>query len=881
MVRHFAFDPGSEVIEDGHRDIVVMPEQDLGQLVFYLQTMLMDLAVSLLQRLDSLGQEIGTMAEIPSPRDFDASLPREVRARIHLRYAGRRLKLMGDLYLLAGAYDEASGSLVAASEETKATGDHLWHAGTQEALQLALAAKHHVALLGDDEHDRARKDLWAAVPLRLRDASTAYERTVMPRLAFQVQLQAAELCTRLLGDTGQAATALVLAWNGCGPLNVYEKLVVLSELVSRFEALGLLRKAALYRKRLVFHLTNLEETRAASQLMARLIQYYSRWPALLPAVLEQALALAEATHDHRLVIELALGRLACDPAVMSTSAQEACKTLIKACARKLKPSGLIVLQTIPDILMAECTASGTEGVRLVQPEPEGGGRQSPMVYMPQSRAAVRSSEVKRMLVIQDEPIPVRMALGNPFAFRLPIKNLRLADDQGCVSVDLVLEPLEKSHALTVFFTPRSTGPLTLSRLHFELFGIADMSMELGSPLLFQVHPAQPLLVIQQPPCPLDLFNGERKRIQLQMQQILPITPNYMQAVSCTGGASLTCPLSDNQVSLEIEGRLGETEASVCIEYARRDTEAESEPFLVRTLSISVPVSVRPALGLEQIAFEPSTALDCDEWCTALVTCVNGADVPLFIRTQVEEDDKGAAGHEDDDPVRSVVCGPFLTRRIAIPFRRIPVHCDPSLLTDQQVVELRNRSTPSDPSQAALDPLVVERFVLIERLKTDFVLNWRTADGRVGRLGIPEDLLDFDRVPLELIRAPPLSLRTEWRKQGDEGWKTISCPESSVISCQEPSAILPADCATELRFIATGVPSMPCCLELEPTVPGLCDPTEAIAIGGQLFKAMRGQESELRVLLVPLTRTLLVLHRHLRGLDDRRLLTSTSLTLRFV
>lgn len=861
MIRHFAFDPGNESIEDGHRDIVVMPEQALGQLVFYLQTMLLDLTVSLLQRLDGLAQEIGVMSEIPSPRDFDSSLPREVKARIHLRYAGRRLKLMGDLYLMAGAYEEAAGSLVAASEETKATGDHLWHAGSQEALQLVLAVKNHVALLDDDEHERARRDLWVSVPLRLREAAASYERTVMPRLAFQVQLQAADLCTRLLGDTGQAATALVLGWNGCGPLNVYEKLVVLAEMICRFEALKLFRKAALYRKRLVFHLCNLEENQAASQLMTFLVQYYSDSSSLLPAILDQALGLAETLHDHRLVVELALRRLACDPAVMSTSEQEEYKARIKACARKLRPAGPIQM-CLPSVLVVQCTAVGAEDARIVKPVEE--GRKSPMVYMPQSRASKSSVEVKRMIGIQEEPIALHISLGNPFAFTLTVKQLILSDGASGVSsdpIDLVLDPLEKAHHITAFLTPKLTGQLTVSRLDCQLFGVVGLSLELDNPLLFQVHPAQPLLVAQQLPRSLDLLSGETVTLQIPLQRVFDVAPNHLQVVQCTGGASVTSELSgqSNVISVCILGRTGETEAAVQIEYARKDKERESDPFLVRTLSITIPLTVKPVLILHRVRFDPGLE---EGMCTAVLTVENEADFPLFLRSSQQSEE--------------LVLGPFLTRTLSMGLQRLHVHSDASQLTDQQVVDLRNRSTPASPQSSSphtLDSLVVEKFVLIERLKREFKVCWRTAEGRYGELELTDEHLDFDRIPLESLRAPPVTFNTEWRVQDGSEWHLITEPSDKIL-CLNMVTI-------ELRFTTASEPRMACRLELTPSVPTLSDYTKAIVIGGQLHRTLEiGDLSELRILLVPLTRTLLRLQRTLRGLDDNRLLTTSALSIHF-
>lgn len=51
--------------------------------------------------------ELSSLPVIVSPRDADSKLPREQQHRLKLRTNGRLSKLLGDLYLLAGAYSDA------------------------------------------------------------------------------------------------------------------------------------------------------------------------------------------------------------------------------------------------------------------------------------------------------------------------------------------------------------------------------------------------------------------------------------------------------------------------------------------------------------------------------------------------------------------------------------------------------------------------------------------------------------------------------------------------------------------------------------------------------------------------------------------------------
>lgn len=117
--RHFAFEP-AEGQSDDNGDIIVIPDQGEDQIRFYMNTMINDFAISLLRQFDHMVhqlmpfyalfwqlEEIGSMPKVPSPRDYDNSLPKESLNRLHIRFAGRKLKLIGDLYLLSGNFSEA------------------------------------------------------------------------------------------------------------------------------------------------------------------------------------------------------------------------------------------------------------------------------------------------------------------------------------------------------------------------------------------------------------------------------------------------------------------------------------------------------------------------------------------------------------------------------------------------------------------------------------------------------------------------------------------------------------------------------------------------------------------------------------------------------
>lgn len=798
MTRHFAFEPGEQA-EDNHKDVVVIPNQDLDQVQFYLQTMLNDFAISLLRRLDQLSQEIGSQAELPSPRDFDSTLPREAQNKIHLRFAGRRFKLMGDLYLLAGAYNEAVTSYVGASEETKSAGDHLWHAGAQEGLQVSLCLQQYHSIESTDTS--TRREIWWGLPGRLKDVAVLYDKSVLPRYSFAVQSQIADVCLAL-GDLGEASAALSLGWNSCRPLVVQEKLAVLAGLIDKFESFGMERKANFYRKRLVFHLNNLEQHSLASKLILPTVS--TSWLDLKQSLLSQAMGLAESAHEYARFTELALQLLSSASQVLTTSDQEALKSNIKSYSAKLTLSKTLPCRMDcfnPTVIVDQLQASRVETVETTR-------KASPLVYMPMSRGRRPERKEEAPIGVVGEPIQIRIILDNPFAFRLSVKKLCISSDKvDCDSIDLVLEPLEKGRSVTLYVTPKTKGELCLKEASMFLFKVHQVLIPF-EPVRLKIHDAQPLLRPLSSPGHVELIVGQTECIDVEVQNVNLTDVTYLvlsgpDCVSFDEVPTLIPAQKSASLHMKLCGCLENgSSIAVNIEYSHRLEDVPS--YLVRTLKVEIPVTVRPGLAITSICFVPlatekghgtsalssfdnlavaleessSHHLDSSEWSCAILDIVNESQ--LSYRCHIQD---------DDDTFFKI--GPSAVRRVVVPFKRV-------LKTSDLVVKLV----------------------------------WETSDGRIGEVQAEQFVLGG----LESVTVPPVAVQVSYREEGETDWVDAS-----------KHLTFPMDTFTELRFQVQSNTGRNQRIIVRPSVPGIDRWANFVLIDGCLESALEDDKVSFKIM----------------------------------
>ncbi|CAK9146469.1 unnamed protein product [Ilex paraguariensis] len=131
-----------EALEDDSkkgRTLILFPPADRQTQEFHLQTMVQDIAASLLMEFEKWvlkAESSGTI--LKTPLDSQASLSSEEVIKAKKRRLGRAQKTIGDYCLLAGSPVDANAHYSTALELARLTGDYFWYAGALEGSVCAL-----------------------------------------------------------------------------------------------------------------------------------------------------------------------------------------------------------------------------------------------------------------------------------------------------------------------------------------------------------------------------------------------------------------------------------------------------------------------------------------------------------------------------------------------------------------------------------------------------------------------------------------------------------------------------------------------------------------------------------------------------------------------
>jgi hypothetical protein len=632
---------------DNDKNTIVIPNQGIEQVMFYMQTMMNDLAVSILRRFDSIAEEIGSMERIESPRKYDESLPKDLKARLHLRYAGRKLKLLGDLYLLAGTYSEAVSNFAAASEETKAINDHFWNAGAQEGLQIALCLQNS-KMLNETVPAEAFKDIWNSLPLKLKEIAVLYEKTVMSRLSFELLIQVADIYMKH-GDKGEACQALTQAWNSCRPLVVHEKLVVLGTLVVKCERMGLMRKSAFYRNRIAYHLLNLQMDSAALLFITQSLDSFkieedNGWVTLKRQMLEKAIRLAEECHEHSLGLSLGFKCLSNTLNTLSEEEQCTLAEMLKIGSAKLHHRKLPPIFVKSSALKVFAEPICNENIRLLEPMMSSPATKPILIFNPFLKKHAAKPVQQKIIIFVGKTIRWLISIRNPFAFQLDLTNIKLITaPEFAVSeeVNVSIEPNELFEFFLNIF-PKSAGEFTIEKIAFNIFEGLFTEMPIKSQQ-FEIFTEQPSLSLSLPdwisgnPPKLELYEGEVKEIKLLIKNdskhsakglnlraestwnLPPSSPTLTISESFLPSdrkpvklRPIADQLSSNEsilVTIHLVGIRGNTGNKIILEYVGDEDSASRS--ILQTSIAQIFTSITQVLSVEMISFFPHTSTRLD------------------------------------------------------------------------------------------------------------------------------------------------------------------------------------------------------------------------------------------------------------------------------
>ncbi|KAF6147422.1 hypothetical protein GIB67_016779 [Kingdonia uniflora] len=248
--RCFAFCPGDYQLEDGGKkgnNLVLFPPADRQTQEFHLQTMMQDIAASLLMEFEKWvlrAESAGTI--LKTPLDSQASLNSEEVIKAKKRRLGRAQKTIGDYCLLAGSPVDANAHYSTAIELARLTGDYFWYAGALEGSVCALL----IDRMGQkdpvlEEEVRYR---YNSVILHYRKSFMQDNAQRVSPLSFELEATlklARFLCRRELAK--EVVELLMTAADGAKSLiDASDRLILYVEIARLFGTLGYQRKAAFF-----------------------------------------------------------------------------------------------------------------------------------------------------------------------------------------------------------------------------------------------------------------------------------------------------------------------------------------------------------------------------------------------------------------------------------------------------------------------------------------------------------------------------------------------------------------------------------------------------------------------------------------------------------
>lgn len=272
--RLFAFFPSDahqvEQEEKKRQHLVYFPPADRQTLDLHMQTLMQDIAASLLMEFESWvlhAESVG--ATLTTPLDSQASLSSEEVSKAKKRRLGRAQKTVGDYCLLAGSPLDANAHYSTAIELARLTGDLFWHAGAIEGSVCALVV-HHFGQRDQYIEDEVKFRYYEVIQLYRRATAIVFELEATLKLArFLCREELAREVVELLMGAVEGSKSI---------MDASDRLVLYVEVARIFGSLGYERKAAFF-------------SRQVAQLY---LQQDSQWAAISAL---QVLALVAKTYN--------------------------------------------------------------------------------------------------------------------------------------------------------------------------------------------------------------------------------------------------------------------------------------------------------------------------------------------------------------------------------------------------------------------------------------------------------------------------------------------------------------------------------------------------------------------------------------------------------
>ncbi|KAG9130706.1 hypothetical protein Leryth_012655 [Lithospermum erythrorhizon] len=519
--RCFAFSPGDHQLDDDSNkgsNLVLFPPADRQTEEFHLQTMMQDVAASLLMEFEKsvLKAESGGSI-LKTPLDSQASLSSEEVIKAKKKRLGRAQKTIGDYCLLAGSPVDADAHYSTALELARLTGDFFWYAGALEGSVCALL----IDRLGlrDPALEEEVKFRYNSVILHYRKSFIQDNAQRVSPLSFELEATlklARFLCRRELAR--EVVDLLTAASDGAKSLiDASDRLVLYVEIARLFGTLGYHRKAAFF-SRQVAQLYLQQENRLAAisamQVLAMttkayrvqsrgstgpslsnetgvvhsdggkmhhhsiVSQFASQWSTLQMVVLRELLLSAVRAGDPLAAWSAAARLLRSYYPLITPAGQNGLLSALTNSAERL-PSGTRSADPALPFIRLHSFPLHPSQMDIVKRNPAkedwwtGAAPSGPFIYTPFSKGEPNNGNKQELVWVVGEPVQVLVELANPCGFDLMVDSIYLSVhsdnfDAFPISVNL---PANTSKVITLSGIPTKLGQVNIPGCIVHCFGV--------------------------------------------------------------------------------------------------------------------------------------------------------------------------------------------------------------------------------------------------------------------------------------------------------------------------------------------------------------------------------------------------------------------------
>ncbi|KAJ4951208.1 hypothetical protein NE237_028040 [Protea cynaroides] len=519
--RCFAFCPGDSQLEDGGKkgnNVVLFPPADRQTQEFHLQTMMQDIAASLLMEFEKWvlrAESAGTI--VKTPLDSQASLSSEEVIKAKKRRLGRAQKTIGDYCLLAGSPVDANAHYSTALELARLTGDFFWYAGAMEGSVCALL----IDRMGqkDPALEEEVRYRYSSVILHYRKPFMQDNAQRVSTLSFELEATlklARFLCRRELAK--EVVELLMAAADGAKSLiDASDRLILYVEIARLFGALGYQRKAAFFSRQvaqLYLQQDNSLAAISAMQVLAMTTKAYrvqsraissqspnkeigsthadagkmhlqsvvslfeSQWSTLQMVVLREILMSSIRAGDPLAAWSAAARLLRSYYPLITPAGQSGLASALRNSAERLPSGTRCADPALPFVRLHSFPLHPSE-MDIVKRNPGkeewwvGSAPPGPFIYTPFSKGEPNNSNKQELIWIVGEPVQVLVELANPCGFDLMVDSIYLSVHSGNfdafpISVSL---PPSSSKVISLSGIPTSVGSVTIPGCTVHCFGV--------------------------------------------------------------------------------------------------------------------------------------------------------------------------------------------------------------------------------------------------------------------------------------------------------------------------------------------------------------------------------------------------------------------------